>query len=121
MMHDYRHKGVNNSFLVNSSDELALVHNDSSVLERFHASEMFLLLNNQKLDMDFSKNMNADDYRQFRTVSISMILATDLSQGYSYIAAFKLKVTDNPARDWGETKEDVALLLQVSRANGRTA
>jgi hypothetical protein len=110
MMHDYRHKGVNNSFLVNSNDELALVHNDSSVLERFHASEMFLLLNHAKVDMDFTKNLNADDYRQFRNVSISMILATDLSQGYSYISTFKAKAA---SEKWGDTKEDIALLMQM--------
>jgi cAMP-specific phosphodiesterase 4 len=44
MMHDFRHKGVSNTFLVNSEDELAIVHNDVSVLERFHAAETFRLL-----------------------------------------------------------------------------
>ena len=55
MCHDFRHKGVNNAFLVNTNDLLALVHNDASVLERFHASEMFITLKNGSngVNMDF--------------------------------------------------------------------
>jgi len=40
-LHDYRHPGCNNGFLVKTSHDLALRYNDESVLECHHASEGF--------------------------------------------------------------------------------
>ena len=34
--HDLDHPGFNNSFLVNTKDEIALLYNDQSVLENHH-------------------------------------------------------------------------------------
>jgi hypothetical protein len=43
-MHDYRHPGVNNNYLVKRQDALAITYNDQSVLENFHASESFKVM-----------------------------------------------------------------------------
>ena len=43
--HDIGHMGVQNAFLVNSKDPLALQYNDRSVLENFHCSRLFSVLN----------------------------------------------------------------------------
>lgn len=42
--HDYDHPGLNNQFLIASSDLLALVYNDKSVLENHHIAEVFKML-----------------------------------------------------------------------------
>ena len=42
--HDVGHPGVNNRYLVNSSDYLAIRYNDISVLENMHASLTFSLM-----------------------------------------------------------------------------
>ena len=44
LVHDIGHKGVNNSFLVQTRDPLAIIYNDFSVLENMHAAKTFELL-----------------------------------------------------------------------------
>ncbi|GMH83855.1 hypothetical protein TrVE_jg5449 [Triparma verrucosa] len=114
LMHDFRHKGVNNAFLVNSGDLLALVHNDSSVLERFHASELFLTLKNgtHDVNMNFLSSLSNEDFKFFRTTSIEMILSTDLSQGYKYISKF-MGYQKKGLEKWGNKPEDILILLQM--------
>ncbi|GMH49282.1 hypothetical protein TrLO_g9496 [Triparma laevis f. longispina] len=114
LMHDFRHKGVNNAFLVNSGDLLALVHNDSSVLERFHASELFLTLKNgtHDVNMNFLGLLSNEDFKFFRTTSIEMILSTDLSQGYKYISKFT-GYQKKGLEKWGNKPEDILILLQM--------
>lgn len=51
IMHDYRHPGVNNSYLIRHLDPLAIIYNDSSVLENFHASEGFKLMMDPMFDI----------------------------------------------------------------------
>lgn len=48
--HDTAHPGVNNAFLINTSAPLALLYNDNSVLESFHAMTLFQLLKKHKFD-----------------------------------------------------------------------
>jgi hypothetical protein len=88
MMHDYRHKGVNNKFLVDTSDELALVHNDMSVLERFHCAETFKLFAQEEYAM--LGGVKKADATHIRRTMIEVILATDLAMGFEHISKFKL-------------------------------
>ena len=116
MMHDYKHKGVNNAFLVNTGDPLALLHNDSSVLERFHASEFFLLLRghqNSAYDTNFLKGLSNADFKQLRSVTIDMILATDLSQGYNYISKFDQRIFKKEIDDGACQPEDILIIMQM--------
>ena len=41
LAHDVGHPGVNNRFLVNNRENIAMVYNDISVLENMHASVCF--------------------------------------------------------------------------------
>jgi len=114
LCHDYRHKGVNNAFLVNTNDVLALTHNDQSVLERFHASEMFITLKNghNGVNMNFLECLSTEDYKHFRSSSIDMILATDLSVGYKYITKFK-NYKEKGIEQWGNKPDDILILMQM--------
>lgn len=51
IMHDYRHPGVNNGYLVRDLDPLAVTYNDASVLENFHAAEGFKMMLDPKFDV----------------------------------------------------------------------
>jgi len=86
IMHDYRHPGLNNAFLMRSADQIALIYNDSSVLENFHASEAFRLLS-QKEYCIFTK-ITADNRKNFRSYFIKTILATDLAHAFEFIDKF---------------------------------
>ena len=47
--HDIGHMGVQNGFLINSNDPLALQYNDKSVLEQMHCSRLFSVLRQARL------------------------------------------------------------------------
>ena len=44
IIHDYEHRGVNNEFLIRSSDPLALMYNDVSPMENHHLAAAFMLM-----------------------------------------------------------------------------
>lgn len=77
MAHDTDHPGLNNGFLVNSKDEMALLYNDQSVLENHHVAQTFMLLREEELDI--LAHFPPPDYRKIREVIIKMVLATDMA------------------------------------------
>ena len=75
--HDYRHPGLNNNFLKDSKNILAIKYNDNSILENMHISETF------KLTIDYPNcdifwGMNSDNYKRMRKEMISCVLCTDM-------------------------------------------
>lgn len=46
-VHDLRHPGVNNNFLITTSHPLAVRYNDKSVLEMFHVATAFQLMKHE--------------------------------------------------------------------------
>jgi high affinity cGMP-specific 3',5'-cyclic phosphodiesterase 9 len=73
MGHDINHPGVNNIFLVERKDPLAVKYNDKSVLENMHCCEFFMITG------DIFQNMSPEEYRESRRLIIESILATDNS------------------------------------------
>jgi hypothetical protein len=63
--HDFRHDGVNNAFHINTGSELALRYNDISVLESYHAAELFILTSNDKT-VDIFSCLDANQYKEVR-------------------------------------------------------
>ena len=77
--HDLSHPGYSNDYLIRSSNNLAINYNDIHVLENFHISEMFhVLQNNQDKDTNIFSNLQIEDYRFVRKRIIDLILATDM-------------------------------------------
>jgi hypothetical protein len=79
IIHDYRHPGYTNQFMINSDHELALTYNDQSVLENFHLAEAFKL-------------MKLPEYNIFSGVSretyFTIFLSLSLSLSFSSISQF---------------------------------
>lgn len=103
--HDMGHPGKNNSYEVNSHSDLAVIYNDSSVLENMHAARACRLLSD-KLDSDLNADMlsglQPTQKDAFRANFTKAILWTDMSQHFNKLAQLKSKIsthgTANPAK-----------------------
>ncbi|OMJ86076.1 hypothetical protein SteCoe_12432 [Stentor coeruleus] len=91
-IHDFQHPGLNNAFLMNSSHNLAVLYNDSSVLENHHVAASFALL--QDKNQNFFESVPIDIYRKYRKNIINLVLATDFSKHFKDIAKLKLIYKD---------------------------
>lgn len=112
LMHDYRHPGSANGFLVATNDELAVTYNDLSVLENWHAAETFRLLAQE--ECNFTKALTEAQYRRFRTTVVKLIMATDLSQQFEYVSKFNKLNLRGP--DFQEEKNRVLLMQMALKA-----
>lgn len=79
--HDVEHPGMNNQFLINNRDTLAIRYNDMSVLENHHASVSCVLLE------EFSKEHLSSNYvTRFRKVVVNSILGTDMARHHEQLS-----------------------------------
>ncbi|KAJ3410427.1 hypothetical protein HDV05_003813 [Chytridiales sp. JEL 0842] len=114
IIHDFDHPGVNNHFLVASSDRRALLYNDKSVLENHHAAAAFEVLSRPACG--FLSGLDKGEYKTLRESVVEMVLATDLAQHFSLLTLFKKKVLTTPdssSFDPLGTREDRTLLMQM--------
>ncbi|XP_047479864.1 LOW QUALITY PROTEIN: calcium/calmodulin-dependent 3',5'-cyclic nucleotide phosphodiesterase 1-like [Penaeus chinensis] len=87
LIHDYEHTGTTNNFHVMSGSETAILYNDRAVLENHHICAAFRLLRGE--DHNVLVNLSREEYREFRTLVIEMVLATDMSSHFQQIKAMK--------------------------------
>jgi len=81
--HDMGHPGLSNTFLLESSHELALRYNDKSPLENMHASKLFEVLATPWNNV-FAV-LSGRDYQDARKVCIQAILNTDNANHFQII------------------------------------
>lgn len=84
------HPGVNNKFLINTNDDLALTYNDKSVLENFHAAQAFVHLRNPLCN--FLPKIPDAVYREIRQIIVSCILNTDMAVHFEHMSKLEQKV-----------------------------
>nr|XP_060637628.1 dual specificity calcium/calmodulin-dependent 3',5'-cyclic nucleotide phosphodiesterase 1C isoform X4 [Anolis sagrei ordinatus] len=87
-IHDYEHTGTTNNFHIQTRSDTAILYNDRSVLENHHLCAAFRLLQDDE-EMNILSNLSKDDWREFRTLVIEMVLATDMSCHFQQIKAMK--------------------------------
>ncbi|XP_042892134.1 LOW QUALITY PROTEIN: calcium/calmodulin-dependent 3',5'-cyclic nucleotide phosphodiesterase 1-like [Penaeus japonicus] len=87
LIHDYEHTGTTNNFHVMSGSETAILYNDRAVLENHHICAAFRLLRGE--DHNVLVNLSREEYREFRSLVIEMVLATDMSSHFQQIKAMK--------------------------------
>ena len=91
IIHDYGHPGLSNNFLINTKNELAIMYNDKSVLENFHVSQAFKIMNNN-FECNVLDNFNGSDYQMLRKNIITCVLGTDMSLHKKMIQKFNLRI-----------------------------
>ncbi|KAM4576019.1 3',5'-cyclic-AMP phosphodiesterase 4D isoform 3-T3 [Odontesthes bonariensis] len=89
-IHDVDHPGVSNQFLISTNSELALMYNDSSVLENHHLAVGFKLL--QEENCDIFQNLTKKQRQSLRKMVIDIVLATDMSKHMNLLADLKTMV-----------------------------
>ncbi|CAD0195921.1 unnamed protein product [Chrysodeixis includens] len=77
VVHDFEHTGTTNNFHVMSGSDTALLYNDRAVLENHHISAAFRLMRDEECNL--LQNLSREEFREFRTLVIDMVLATDMS------------------------------------------
>jgi hypothetical protein len=80
-VHDYEHPGVNNVFLANIQDPIAVRHNDISVLENHHIAASFALMNADEQN-NWMHKFKTDDFKRMRKLIIDAVFATDMSKHF---------------------------------------
>uniref|UniRef100_A0A8C9WCQ4 Phosphodiesterase n=1 Tax=Scleropages formosus TaxID=113540 RepID=A0A8C9WCQ4_SCLFO len=86
-VHDVDHPGRTNSFLCNAGSELAILYNDTAVLESHHAALAFqITIRDDKCNI--FKNMERNEYRTMRQAIIDMVLATEMTKHFEHVNKF---------------------------------
>ncbi|KAL3157196.1 putative 3',5'-cyclic phosphodiesterase pde-3 [Trebouxia sp. C0009 RCD-2024] len=85
--HDLDHKGLNNDFLIKTSNPLAIQYNDLSPLENHHLAQSFRLLNRD--DCGLFRHLPKDRQVRLRKLMIEMVLGTDMKQHVAIISRFQ--------------------------------
>ena len=102
--HDYKHPGVNNNFLKDTRNILAIKYNDNSILENMHISEAFKLTLDYP-NCDIFSGMNSDNYKQIRKEMISCVLYTDMTMHQKTIDFMKTIINNNNNIKKGKKEE----------------
>lgn len=93
-IHDFKHPGKNNFFLINTYSPLALLYNDKSVLENHHIAAAFSLATQD--DKDIFKSLSPIEFFAFRSKVVSIVLATDMAKHFKAHGKFKNKFISKP-------------------------
>ncbi|XP_032069260.1 high affinity cAMP-specific and IBMX-insensitive 3',5'-cyclic phosphodiesterase 8B isoform X5 [Thamnophis elegans] len=86
-IHDVDHPGRTNSFLCNAGSELAVLYNDTAVLESHHTALAFQLTTKDN-KCNIFKNLNRNHYRTLRQAIIDMVLATEMTKHFEHVNKF---------------------------------
>ena len=113
LMHDIGHTGHSNRFEDNSRSQLAIVYNDTSILEMHHASLAFKILLHE--DNNIFKTMDKDDYFIFRKYVIKGILSTDIKYHVSDREKLQSKIDSTSFKPYATSTDisDFLLLFGV--------
>lgn len=106
-IHDYDHPGVNNIFLINTCNSLAIMYNDNSVLENFHVASAFKVLGEEK--NNFMEDVQKEDRKKFRMKCVGLVLATDFARHFADLGKFQLRFSNGGVKD----EEDRLLVMEM--------
>ena len=95
MCHDYKHPGVNNNYLKETRNKIAIKYNDISILESMHIAQTFKLINNPNNEYNIFESLDNNLYKQIRKEMISCVLSTDMNFHKDYVSFLKKCIEKN--------------------------
>eukprot|EP01017_Pseudomicrothorax_dubius_P026992 TRINITY_DN3063_c0_g1_i2.p1 TRINITY_DN3063_c0_g1~~TRINITY_DN3063_c0_g1_i2.p1 ORF type:complete len:707 (+),score=166.15 TRINITY_DN3063_c0_g1_i2:62-2182(+) len=110
LAHDVAHPGYNNAFMISAKTKQALVYNDQSVLENFHAACLYQIFDMPKANI--TKNLPEPEWKTFRKLCLHIILDTDLQKHFLLTSRFKSAL----AQGNFDPKEETNRMLLLSGA-----
>uniref|UniRef100_A0A671V0Q6 Phosphodiesterase n=1 Tax=Sparus aurata TaxID=8175 RepID=A0A671V0Q6_SPAAU len=114
-VHDVDHPGRTNSFLCNAGSELAILYNDTAVLESHHAALAFQLTVRDSKSNIF-KNTDRNQFRTLRQAIIDMVLATEMTRHFEHVSKFVNSI-NKPMAAIEETSTSVSANIRNSPEN----
>ncbi|TPP66370.1 High affinity cAMP-specific and IBMX-insensitive 3' 5'-cyclic phosphodiesterase 8B [Fasciola gigantica] len=87
VVHDLNHPGRTNPFLVNSNSPLAILYNDTAVLESHHVALTFELTRKDP-NINIFTNLTREEYRTIRGYMIDLVLATEMARHFDHVSKF---------------------------------
>jgi hypothetical protein len=112
LCHDYKHPGLNNNFLKETKNELAIRYNDVSILENMHISETFKLINSNQ-DCNIFSGVDSNIYKQMRKEMISCVLATDMEYHSKQIEIMKKYIEEHKNNEKNENANELQNFLDI--------
>ena len=94
MVHDFKHPGVTNNFLINNNDPIAIRYNDKSVLENYHVAETFNLINSHS-EYNIFSDLDKTESALMRKKIIKCVLSTDMVHHAEQFSFLKMCIDKN--------------------------
>merc|ERR1712100_866211 len=90
--HDIAHPGVNQQYLVQTRDELAMTYNDNSVLENMHCAKLYAIMRQGRPSAGEGQNcdlfgaLSPSDWSDARKTVVACVLATDMVHHFKMVS-----------------------------------
>ncbi|KAF8819884.1 putative Calcium/calmodulin-dependent 3',5'-cyclic [Cardiosporidium cionae] len=110
LCHDLGHPGRTNAFFINSYQPMALLYNDISILENYHACLTFTTL--RMSNCNIFKSIDTNEFDVIRRNIIEMILCTDMKQHFDTISRFRIRRA-SPEFDFHNKADDQWLVIKM--------
>ena len=88
--HDVDHNALNNAYHINTNSSVALLYNDTSVLENHHTSFTFKVMKQEETNI--FQGLTTAQFRDVRKKMISCFMATDMTRHGDVLAQFKTRL-----------------------------
>ncbi|CAB9531509.1 affinity cAMP-specific and IBMX-insensitive 3',5'-cyclic phosphodiesterase [Seminavis robusta] len=120
VVHDVQHPGSSNAFQANARTDLALIYNDSSILENKHVSHAFVKMFDSKADLNILCKIDRSKVAKIRNKVINAVLHTDMSLHFKTVSDIKGDMMKDDYLSDEETRWDVLMyILHMADISGQ--
>ena len=117
--HDFKHPGLNNNFLIETNDNIALTYNDISVLENMHVSEAFKLMHSDN-NCNIFEGIDKDKYKIMRKQIINCVLSTDMARHSISVEFLKKCLKEDNKPEENDKQDYMNVIIHTSDISNPT-